>query len=403
MHQYRYRAINTKGRQVRGIVAAANESDLYAQLSAAGLELLSCSQVKERSQITVFKKKAVKTRDLIQLFMHLEQLQAAGVPMLDSLVDIRNTTENNALRDIMSEIYRAVSEGSSLSEAMAQHPKVFTNLYVSLVKAGEDTGDLVFSYQQLLKFLTWVDELGAKIKKATRYPMILMAVVILTMIVMLGFVVPQVVGFIATMGTELPIYTKALMSTSNFFQHYWWTLIVVPLVVFVFYKLMRKGSEDFAVRTDAIWLQVPVAGNLIRKITIARYSQTFAALFASGIPVLGCLKSAQNTVTNRAMKLALENVQEAVKNGMPLSEAFNRSGEFPSLVVRMVKIGEESGGLTKVLEQVSSFYTKDVDEAVEGMIALIEPALTAFLGGMILWIAAAVFGPIYNSFSALNV
>jgi type IV pilus assembly protein PilC len=193
------------------------------------------------------------------------------------------------------------------------------------------------------------------------------------------------------------------MWTSGFFQVYWWTLIVGPLVVFLFYKLMRKGSEDFALRTDAIWLQVPVAGTLIRKITIARYSQTFAALFASGIPVLGCLKSAQNTVTNRAMKLALDNVQEAVKNGMPLSEAFNRSGEFPSLVVRMVKIGEESGGLTKVLEQVSSFYTKDVDEAVEGMIALIEPALTAFLGGMILWIAAAVFGPIYNSFSALNV
>ncbi|MGE4313859.1 MAG: type II secretion system F family protein, partial [Pseudobdellovibrionaceae bacterium] len=330
MHQFRYRAINNKGRQVKGIVAAANESDLYAQLSAAGLELLSCAQVRERNQITVFKKKNVKTRDLIQLFMHLEQLQAADVPMLDSLVDIRDTTENNALRDIMSEVYRAVSEGSSLSEAMSQHPKVFSNLYVSLVKAGEDTGDLVFAYKQLLKFLNWVDELGAKIKKATRYPMILLAVVILTMIVMLGFVVPQVVGFIATMGTELPIYTKALMWTSGFFQVYWWTLIVGPLVVFLFYKLMRKGSEDFALRTDAIWLQIPVAGTLIRKITIARYSQTFAALFASGIPVLGCLKSAQNTVTNRAMKLALDNVQEAVKNGMPLSEAFNRSGEFPS-------------------------------------------------------------------------
>ncbi len=402
MKQYTYRAINRKGRQIKGTVTAVNEANLHQQLQTVGLELVQCSEVKEKRS-PLLGARGVKVRELIQLFMHLEQLQSAGVPLLDSLADIRDTTDSNKLRDVLSEVYRAVSEGGSLSEAFAQHPKIFTNLYISLVKAGEDTGNLSFAFEQLIKYLKWLDELQSKVRKATRYPMILLAVVILTVVVMMGLVVPQIVGFIKNIDMELPFYTTALMATSEFFQAYWWAVLLTPVILVIIYQVLKRASEDFSYRMDSMFLNMPIAGNLIRKISIARYAQTFGALFSSGIDILGCLKSAKNTVTNKALIEALDLVEEKVKAGSPLSESFNASGEFPSMVIRMIKIGEESGNLTPVLEQVSDFYTKDVDESVDGLVTMIEPALTGIMGGLILWIAVAVFGPIYSSFENIDI
>lgn len=389
---------------MRGVVSAANEVDLYNQLKTSGMELVSCSPVQNESSLgglSIMRPK-IKTRDLIQFFMHLEQLQSAGVPMLDSLADVRDSADNQTLKDIMTDVHRSVSDGASLSESLNNYPKVFLNLYVSLIKAGEDTGDLEKSYTQLIKYLKWVDDMQTKIKKATRYPTILLVVVILTITVMMGFVVPEIVGFIKNIGQELPFYTVALVNTSEFFQVYWWVVMLTPIVLFVFYKIIRKNSEGFAYQMDSLFLRFPIAGPIIRKVSIARYAQTFGSLFSSGIDVINCLRAAKKTVGNLALIEALETVEARVQAGAPLSQAFNASGEFPTLVVRMIKIGEESGNLTPVLMQVSEFYTKDVDEAVSGLITMIEPMLTALLGIIILWIAVGVFGPIYGSFANIK-
>lgn len=402
---YKYKAYNAKGRPIRGVISAVSEVDLYNQLKSAGMDLVSCSPVENKSSLgnISFLRPRIKTRDLIQFFMHLEQMQAAGVPMLEALADVRDSAENQTLKDIMTDVVRSVSEGSSLSEALNNYPNVFSNLYVSLIKAGEDTGDLEKSYAQLIKYLKWVDDMQSKIKKATRYPMILMFVVIMTIVVMMGYVVPQIVGFIKNLGQDLPFYTTALMATSEFFQEYWWAVLITPVLLFIAYKIIRKNSEGFAFQMDSLFLRMPLAGPLIRKISIARYAQTFGALFSSGIDVINCLKSSRRTVSNLALVEALDIVEARVQAGAPLSQSFNSSGEFPTMVVRMIKIGEESGNLTPVLTQVSEFYTKDVDEAVQGLITMIEPMLTALLGGMILWIAVAVFGPIYASFEHINI
>lgn len=180
-------------------------------------------------------------------------------------------------------------------------------------------------------------------------------------------------------------------------------MLATPIILAVLWITSRRMSDDMAYRQDVFVLTLPVFGKIIRKINIARFAQTFGALFASGIDVLQGLEHASKTVNNRAIADALEGVREQVKAGSPLSEAFNASGEFPSMVVRMLKVGEESGNLTVVLDQVSEFYTADVDESVEGLIAMIEPSLTAILGVMILWIAVAVFGPIYSSFENLDI
>jgi type IV pilus assembly protein PilC len=386
-------------------VSAASEVDLFNQLKSSGMDLVSCKTVSQESSLggISFLRAKIKTRDLIQFFMHLEQLQAAGVPMLDSLADVRDSADNQTLKDIMTDVHRNVSDGSSLSESLGNYPKVFTNLYISLIKAGEDTGDLEKSYTQLIKYLKWVDDMQSKIKKATRYPTILLVVVILTITVMMGVVVPQIVGFIKNLGQELPFYTTALVATSEFFQAYWWAVLSTPFILFGIYKIIRKNSESFAYNMDSLFLRMPIGGPIIRKVSIARYAQTFGSLFSSGIDVINCLKSAQKTVSNLALNEALETVEARVQAGSPLSQAFGASGEFPTLVVRMIKIGEESGNLTPVLMQVSEFYTKDVDEAVQALITMIEPMLTALLGVMILWIAVGVFGPIYGSFENIDI
>lgn len=387
------------------MIAAANEVDLHNQLQTAGLELVQCSPLDRRKGMfdsLTFLQKKVKVRDLIQLFLHMEQMQSAGVPLLSALGDIRDTTEHDQLRDIMSEIYRDVSDGSSLSEAMALHPKVFTNLYISLIASGEETGDLTASYRQLIKYLKWVDAMQVKVRKATRYPIMVTFVVILTVVIMMTIVVPQIVGFIRNLDQEVPWYTSGLVATSDFFVDFWWLVLSAPVFLFILYKILKRSSDEIAYRFDLWALNMPIFGPLIRKINIARFAQTFGALFASGIDVLHSLEASRKTVDNLAIIEALEGVQEQVHAGSPLSEAFNASGEFPSMVVRMLKVGEESGNLTAVLDQVAEFYTNDVDEAIQALIAMIEPFLTVFLGGMILWIAVAVFGPIYSSFENID-
>lgn len=402
--RYKYRAVNAKGRPVRGVITAINEVDLHNQLQTAGLELIHCAPLDRGkgflSSITVGKK--AKLRDLIQLFLHLEQMQSAGVPLLDALADIRDTTDHDTLRDVMSEVHRDVSEGSSLSEAINKHPKIFSSLHVSLIAAGEETGDLTASYRQLIKYLKWADQMQTKIRKATRYPIMVSIVVAITIVIMMAVVVPQIVGFLKNMDQELPFYTKALVSTSEFFVDYWWLLLILPVLFVVAVKIVRRLSGSISYMLDTWVLAMPVMGPLVRKINIARFAQTFGALYASGIDVLYGLEAARRTVDNLSLVDALEGVQEQVHSGSALSEAFNSSGEFPSLVVRMLRVGEESGNLTTVLEQISEFYTNDMDEAVQGLISMIEPFLTAFMGGMILWIAVAVFGPIYASFEGID-
>ncbi|MBL8639992.1 MAG: type II secretion system F family protein [Alphaproteobacteria bacterium] len=398
---YKYKAYNIRGRPVRGVISAANEVDLYNQLKTAGLDLVSCSALGSGGKLGLFRPK-IKTRDLIQLFMHLLQMQSAGVPMLESLADVRDSADNQTLKDVITDVHRSVSEGSSLSESLANYPKYFSSIIISLIAAGEETGDLEMSYTQLIDYLKWRDDMNSKIRKATRYPMILLVVIIGTIGFMMTIVVPQIVGFIKNLGQELPSYTTALINTSEFFQNHWLGMILSIIGSVVAYKVLRKNSEVFAFKMDSLFLRLPIVGVLLRKISIARYTRTFGALFSSGIDILGCLKSAQETVSNLALIEALGVVQVQVQSGSPLSKAFSASGEFPTLVTRMIKIGEESGNLTPVLSQVSEFYSKDVDESIQGLITMLEPMLTAILGLTIAWIAAAVFGPIYSSFEHIQ-
>ncbi len=385
------------------MLTAANEVDLYNQLKSAGLELLDCRAVRQRSKYLSFARGRVSTRDLIQMFVHLEQMQNAGVPLLESLEDLRNGSENERLRDIVADMYKNVAEGSSLSESMDPYPKVFTNIYRSLVAAGEETGDLSTAFKEIIKFAKWTDAIQRSIKKATRYPIIVTVFVFVALIIMMRFVVPQVVGFLESMDQELPGVTIALIATSDFIVDYFWQILATPVILVFLIKTMIARSKNFAFAFDLMLLNMPMFGSIIRKINIARFAQTFGVLFTAGIDILRCLSSARATVTNLAIQESLEGVEMQVRDGKSLSQGLDMSGEFPTLVVRMVRVGEESGKLREVLDQVSEFYNNDVDESIQGMIAMIEPLLTLIMGGMIIWIAAAIFGPIYANLANMPI
>lgn len=403
MPKFSYRAVNAKGRPVRGVVQAANQSDLTTRLEEGGLAIVDCKEMTEKTgKLQAMFAKKVKIRDLVQMFVHLEQLQKAGVPLLDGLSDVRDTTDAPRLRDIMTDVYREVSEGSSFSNALAKHPHVFEPIFISLISAAEETGNLVTAFGQVITHLKWTDAMRSKVKKATRYPKILVVVVFGVIWMMMGYVVPQVTEFLKDIGQELPIITRALMATADFFAAYALYIVGFFILFYVFIRVGRAASEGFKYRTDYVALCIPVMGSVIRKISLSQFCQTFGILFSSGLEILKCLDAAKQTASNLVLIDALQAVKQQVQEGFPLSEALTRSGEFPSLVTRMVKVGEESGNLTGVLKQVSEFYDKDVDEAVDAMIMMIEPALTVILGGMILWIAAAVFGPIYDSFGKMG-
>lgn len=401
MPEFRYRAINQAGRIVRGGLFAVNEQDLNGLLGSAGLDLISFREVNER-RLAKFLQPGVKSRDLIQLSIHLQQLQKAGVPLIESLGEVRDSTDSPKLRDALAEIHRQVSDGATLSAAFAGHPSVFSPVFQSLLASGETTGQMTEAFSQLVTHLKWHEEMSTKIKKATRYPAVLAVIVTSVLFFMMTFVVPQIVTLLLSTGTELPFMTVALIETSSFISNYWYLFPIAAVGGAMMISMGRRASQEFRYRTDYYLLRIPVIGIVLRKISLARFSHMFAVMFQSGIDLLDCLEASKRLVNNLALADALAVVREGVQSGLGLSVAMRSSGEFPPLVLRMVKVGEDSGNMSDSLENISEMYNRDVDESVEGLIAIIEPALTVVMGLIMAWIAIAVFGPVYDSLGKIT-
>ena len=398
MPQFAYRALNAEGRTVRGKLSANNEADLYQQLQAGGMMLVDSKVAKERALQIGGK---LPAREKIQFFVHLEQLQAAGVPLIDSLTDVRDSSDTTRLRDLTSNIINDVSGGMPLSEAFSKHPKVFGEMYSALVAAGEESGKLTDAFAHLVRHVTWEDALHSRIKKAVRYPAIVLVLITGMLGFMMGFVVPGIVEFLKSNGATLPPVTIALIATSDFVVNYWWVLIGTPIVIVASILGLRASSDKIRYAMACLVLRMPTIGPLTTKLSISRFAHFFAVMFQSGVPILQCLETAQRVVANPCLEESMKVVRQQVQNGEPLSAAMRNSGQFPSLVCRMVKIGEDSGNLGGVMDNVTKFYDKDVDEAIDAMIGMIEPAMTAISGIVMGWIVVGVMGPIYDSLSKM--
>lgn len=402
LHLYRYKALKKSGRTVHGVLSARSEQHLFSQLSESKLELLKCNIIKpKKALIAGFT--GIGIRDKIQLFTQLEQMQRAGIPFLRVLENCKESFVDSPLRDTISDLHRMVSEGMNMSEAVGQFPKIFTQFERSIISSMEEIGDMPRAYRYIIDHLIWADSMRSRIKKSTRYPVILFVVIVAVVLIMMTHVVPQILGFITTIeeGKDLPFLTTALVATSDFFQAYWWAVILGIIMSLAVFLLLRMVSADFRYKSDDFFLRLPKVGELIRKIEIARFAHITGVLFAANVPLLECIRSAEDVVSNRVIKASIQDIEQSLREGVSFHQSLKRTQEFPSMVIQMVEVGEETGNMTHVLEQVNDFYMKDVDESIQGMIALIEPGLTVLLGIIMLWIAVAIFGPIYSMFETM--
>ena len=267
MPQYSYRALNKEGKQIRGKVNAANETDLYQQLNKLGMMLVDSKPVKAKTMI-IGGGRTIQARDKIQFFVHLEQLQAAGVPLIDSLNDVRDSADDAALRDLTSDIINDVTGGTPLSQAFEKHPKVFGDLYGALIAAGEESGKLTESFQHLVHHVKWEDAIRQRIIKAVRYPIGVLVVITGMLGFMMGVVVPGIVEFLQSNNTALPPVTVALIATSNFVQSYWWAIILVPIILTVGIGSLRASSDKMQFAFSCMALRIPKVGGVTTKIAI---------------------------------------------------------------------------------------------------------------------------------------
>ncbi|HEY9277274.1 MAG TPA: type II secretion system F family protein [Methylotenera sp.] len=401
MPSFSYNAVDKLGRPAIGQLDAVNEVDLEIRLSRMGLDLITFRTAAKSTSL--FNRSRVSNQDLVMFCFQLEQLNSAGVPLLDCLNDLRESSSNLYFQKILGAVSSEVEGGKMLSEALAQHPAVFNEVFVSLIAAGEHTGQLPVVLNNLFNTIRWQDELMSQTKKLLAYPAFVAVVVSLAVVFLMTYLVPQMVSFLRNMGQELPLNTKILIAISNAFVDYWWLIIGLPLVVVIGLVAVIKSNPVARYRFDLFKLNLPVTGPILHKIIMARFARYFALMYQTGIPILDAIKICENIVGNRVVADALTRVHAQINAGDSMSESFRNAGLFPQLVVRMIKVGENTGALDKSLLNISYFYDRDVNDSMQKMLKMIEPALTVILGGILAFIMFSVLGPVYDSFSKLKL
>ena len=400
MPLYTYKAIDANGKSVIGRVDAGNVFDLEQRLARMGLDLVTGAQSAQKSRL--IGGSGVKRQDLINFCFHLEQLASAGVPIVEGLIDLRESVENLRFREVVGGLVETIEGGKSLSQALADYPEVFGKVIVSLIRSGEQTGKLPEVLKSLAETLKWEDELAAQTKKILLYPTFVGSIVILVTIFLMVYLVPQMVGFIRNMGQEIPLSTRILIHVSNFFVGYWWAVIAMPFVLWFGLKAAAKTNPAIAYAIDDLKLRIPYVGPILRKIILSRFASSFAMMYRSGITVLDAIRSSEEIVGNRPLENALRAAGQQIAEGKGLSAAFTDVGLFPPLVIRMLRIGENTGALDRSLLNVSYFYNREVKEGIDRVQAMIEPAMTVLLGAILGWVMLSVLGPIYDTISKMK-
>jgi len=401
MDFFEYKAIDTAGLTHHGRTDAMNVADLEMRLKKMGLDLVNFKEIKTTGPSLTGK--GVQRRDLITFCFHMEQTARAGVPMIESLQDLRDSTENPRLREVLSAMVESIEGGQTLAASMKQFPSVFNNVFSSLVQAGEQTGEMSEVFLHLGNNLKWQDEQAAHTKKLLMYPAFVGSVVILVVFFLMIYLVPELLKFIKTMGHEIPAHTKLLIFVSHLFVDYWYIILFTPIIAFILVFMGVKYSPSFHYRVDSIKLRLPVIGPILKKIILTRLSSFFAMMYASGITVIDCIRTGEEIAGNKVIASAMRQVGQQIADGATLSEGFQSTGLFPPLVLRMIRVGENTGALQESLLNVSYFYSRDVKDSIDRLQSMIEPFMTITLGAIVAWVMFSVLGPIYDLISKIKI
>jgi type IV pilus assembly protein PilC len=396
-----YKAMDERGKTALGRMEAVNEADLEVRLRRMGLDLINYSVAKARGGAGGSRK--VSRRDLISFCMQLDQLVSSGVPLLEGLSDLRDSVEDRGLRDVVAGMVESIEGGKTLSDAMTEYPHVFDKVFVNLVRAGEFSGQMGTVFKSLTENLKWQDEQAAQLKKLLMYPIFVGGVVLLVVIFLMTYLVPQLTSFITMMGEELPMHTKVLIMVSDFLVGFWYLVLFVPVAVTIGLMAAINSSQAFAYAVDDFKLRLWIVGPILKKMILARFANYFALMYRSGITVLECIRVCEGLVDNKAIEAATHRAGRQIADGASISAGFEYTGLFPPLVLRMLRVGESTGALDDALMNISYFYDRDVNESIERLQTMIGPALTVVLGGILMWVIVSVLGPIYDLITNIDI
>jgi len=404
MPTFKYSTRGQDGRTITGKMSADSQDLVIAELRKRDLVIVSVDQEKDGSKASKTAKaggKRVKSEDIVVFTRQFATMIDAGIPILQSLEALGEQTANPAFKEIISTIHNDIQLGSSLSAAFAKHGKVFDSLYVNMIRVGESGGVLTSVLERVALYLEKTEKLKAKVRSAMIYPAVVVTMALAITTLLIIKVVPTFAQIYDSLNQKLPLMTQMLIDFSKLMQKAFPLVVagIVALVVaFAQYRKTPKGS----LRIDGMLLRLPIFGDLICKVSVSRFCRTFATLSQSGVPILESLEIVGKTCGNRVIELLVDDIKVSVREGESIAVPLSKSTAFPSMVTRMIAIGEKSGQLEKMLSKVAEFYDEQVDTAVEGLTKLIEPLIIGFLGIVVGFIVIALFMPILNLTSALK-
>lgn len=401
MPHYWYEALTSTGQVEKATMAATSEEDLAERLRENGAYLVR-SRPAEKPAPARKTDGRIEKQHMLALLEYMAGSAQVGMPIMTTLSDVEPRLESKKLRKIVAEMRDSMSlEGKSLSEAMAEHPKAFDSFYISTIEAGEASGQLDYVLAQLVKHLDWQQTIGSQIKQAVLYPIIIVVAIAGLLVVLVGFVFPRLIPVLTQRGGDLPTATRIVLGASEIIREYWIFFVGGMTALGVLVWIARRNAE-MRIALDAWLLKIPVFGELVSQINMARLVTYLALFYRTGVEIVYSLQLSERLVGNRAVARAVAGVREAIIGGESLGAAFAASPIFPPMVVRSVALGEVTGHLDDALNRASIFYEREIPAAVRRMVTILQPALIAVMGGAVLLVALAIILPILGIYDSIG-
>ncbi|MBU4198349.1 MAG: type II secretion system F family protein [Verrucomicrobia bacterium] len=404
MRNYAYRARNLTGRIVEGTIQAKDSNAAHDQLTEDKLIPIEIRQATESMENALFRMLfgRIRAEDIILFTRQVATMLKAGIPIVQSIEILREQAENRGFKQVLIDVSRSLTAGSSLSESLAEFPRVFTPEYVNIVVSGESGGDLVKALFSLAQWMERELEIRTAIKAALRYPIMVVIALILAMIIMVAFVLPRFTVFFAKSTVPLPLPTRILVTGNNLFQHYWPILLVLVISGGVAWWMLLR-NKSIRLMIDKMKFNLYLLGPVYTKIVVARFGRIFAMLVRNGVPVLRALEIAPSVVANAYFKQLLVNVRQTIQDGNTIADGFfNEMPIFPPLVTSLIAVGEKTGSLDDMLDQVVDFYDMEINYTMKNLTTMIEPVITLVIGVGVLFLALAILLPIWNMSQVLT-
>lgn len=394
MPNFRYTAVGTGGKNKKGQLEATDKVAAITTLKESGLFPISVTEVSTMEKEITFGN-PVKVRDLTIFCQQFETVLSAGVSVLECLDLLKAQTENKVLSKVIGDLYKTIETGESLAGSMKLHPKYFPSILVSMIEAGEASGSLEIALSRMAEHFEKEYKIQQAVKKAVMYPIIVSVVALSVVTMLIAFVVPTFVGMFESSGVELPGPTRLLLNMSDFIVGRWYVIVGVVIAIIIAYKLFMV-SEYGKITISKLKLRMPIIGSVTTKVIASRFSRTLSTLIAAGLPLLEAIEIVSRVVDNYTVEKGLMHTKDQVSKGVPLSKPIREMNVFPPMITHMVKIGENTGQLEPILNQVADFYDGEVETAVAQLTSMLEPIIMVFLAVVVGFIVISMALPMFD-------